>query len=117
MIQLLNCLLLHELVYQEYCRRFLNILQEINQFIMMETIFPKTFLILTEAIPALKSQYLASVLYMKLLGVVYFCEHLRLMKSMIKFVLDFFMLAKWNELWSIFPQCIVFYYSSSLIKF
>jgi len=83
----------------------------------MEMIILKTFLQLIVAIPALMNRYLALVLHMILLEVVYFCVHLLLMKSMIKFVLDFFMLVQLNELLSIFHQYTVYDYSSSLIKF
>ena len=73
----------------------------------------KTSLQLIEAKLALMNQYLACALCMKLWVVVYFCVHLQLKKSMIKFVSDFFMPARLNVLSNIFHQCIVFCYSSS----
>lgn len=84
-----------------------------GQFIMKGMQLLKTSPQLIEAILALMNRYQACALCMKLLVVAYFYVRRQQKKSMIKSVLDFFLLVKLNELLNTFLQCTVFCYSSS----
>lgn len=116
-IKLLSCSPLHGLECQWDCMLFSSIRPMKGQFILMEMRLMKTSPQLIEAKLALMNQYLACALCMRLLGVACFCEHHRLKRSMIRFVLGFFMLARLSEPLNIFHQCIAFCYSSSWAQF
>lgn len=96
---------------------FSSILPMKGQFIMKGMQLLKTSPQLIEAILALMNQYRACVLCMKLLVVAYFYVHHQQKKSMIKFVLDSFLLVQLSELLNTFLQCTVFCCSSSSVRF
>jgi hypothetical protein len=116
-IILLNYYFLHKLEYLSNCKLSLNIMLKKDLSITKETKPMKTSPKLHLATLALMNQYLAFVLCMILLGVVYSYVHLLLMKSKIKFVLDFSQLVILNELWNICLQYTVFYYLSLKVIF
>jgi len=116
-IILLNYYFLHKLEYLSNCKLSLNIMLKKDLSITKETKPMKTSPKLHLATLALMNQYLAFVLCMILLGVVYSYVHLLLMKSKIKFVLDFSQLVILNELWNICLQYTVFYYLSLKVLF
>lgn len=116
-IILLNYYYLHKLEYLSNCKLSLNIMPKKDLSITKEMKPMKTSPKLHLATLALMNQYLAFVLCMILLEVVYSCVHLLLMKSKIKFVLDFSQLVISNELWNICLQYTVFYYLSLKVLF
>ena len=116
-IILLNYYYLHKLEYLSNCKLSLNIMPKKDLSITKEMKPMKTSPKLHLATLALMNQYLAFVLCMILLEVVYSCVHLLLMKSKIKFVLDFSQLVILNELWNICLQYTVFYYLSLKVLF
>ncbi len=116
-IILLNYYFLHKLEYLSNCKLSLNIMLKKDLSITKETKPMKTSPKLHLATLALMNQYLAFVLCMILLGVVYSYVHLLLMKSKIKFVLDFSQLVILNELWNICLRYTVFYYLSLKVLF
>lgn len=89
MIIPLNYYFLHKLEYLSSCKLSLNIKPKKDQSITKEMKPKKTSPKLHLARLALMNRYLAFVLCMILLEVVYSCVHLLLMKSKIKSALDF----------------------------